>query len=161
MLTSVLVANHVSFSQRVCQQLGVPDECVYHFALFLLQRKESGDFCVARKLQAYESPYLAQRASSALKLYLRKASWDAAVDEQLMAHPTTLNLLYVQTLAEVERGWIQATAETKRQLASMQARGAKREVRTHVVEYVGSDWFVTWVSVCMQDKPDTGTIPLT
>ena len=64
-----------------------------------------------------------------LKLVMRKASWDPQIDEELMSHAATLNLLYVQTVAEVERGWVRADPETKRQLARMQARGAKKEVR--------------------------------
>merc|ERR1719188_2830655 len=62
-----------------------------------------------------------------LKLVLRKASWDPQIDEELISNSATLNLLYVQTVAEVERGWVRADAETKRQLARMQARGAKKE----------------------------------
>ena len=63
-----------------------------------------------------------------LKLVMRKASWDPQIDEELMSDAATLNLLYVQTVAEVERGWVRADAETKRTLARMQARGAKKEV---------------------------------
>ena len=65
-----------------------------------------------------------------LKLVMRKASWDPQIDEELMSDAATLNLLYVQTVAEVERGWVRADAETKRTLARMQARGAKKEVCT-------------------------------
>ena len=64
-----------------------------------------------------------------LKLVMRKASWDPQIDEELTSRSAaTLNLLYVQTVAEVERGWVRADAETKRQLARLQARGAKKEV---------------------------------
>ena len=67
-----------------------------------------------------------------LKLVMRKASWDPQIDEELTSRSAaTLNLLYVQTVAEVERGWVRADAETKRQLARLQARGAKKEVGRH------------------------------
>lgn len=55
-------------------------------------------------------------------------SWAPEIDEALFEHKSTLNLLYVQTIAEVERGWIQVSPDTQSQLAQMQARGAKKEV---------------------------------
>lgn len=112
----------------MCQQLSIPDEFVYHFALFLMQRKEDGDFVIVRKLQDFESPYISQKSSiGTLKLVIRKASWAPEIDEALFDHKSTLNLLYVQTIAEVERGWIQVSNETQSQLAQMQARGDKKE----------------------------------
>ena len=36
-------------------------------------------------------------------------------------------MIYLQTLSDLERGWIQANPEVRRQLAQMQSRGAKRE----------------------------------
>ena len=132
--------------ERACRQLGVPDEHVYHFGLFLIQRRKKDDFggggggsgcsessatehfSVVRRLQDFESPYISQKVVGGnLKLVMRKASWDPQIDAELMSNPATLNLLYVQTVAEVERGWARADAETKRQLARMQARGAKKE----------------------------------
>ena len=45
-----------------------------------------------------------------------------------MSNPVALNLLYLQTLVEIEKGWALAPQETRRELASLQARGAKKEV---------------------------------
>ncbi len=51
------------------------------------------------------------------------------LDERLFAHPSTLNLLYLQTISEVESGWISPGGqEGSKALATMQARGAKLEV---------------------------------
>jgi hypothetical protein len=55
-----------------------------------------------------------------LKVVLRKSCWDACLDEALLAEPATLNLLYIQTVADIERGWIHTSADTKQQLALMQ-----------------------------------------
>lgn len=72
--------------------------------------------------------------SSRVRLFFSRdpfrSCWDPEIDMDLFDHRVTLNLLYIQTVSDVERGWIQASAETKKQLASMQARGAKREVKT-------------------------------
>lgn len=45
----------------------------------------------------------------------------------MMKNSATLNLLYLQTINDIERGWIQANPETKKMLTRMQARGAKKE----------------------------------
>jgi sorting nexin-17 len=55
--------------------------------------------------------------------------WDPSYDLELMSNQVALNMLYVQTVADVERGWVLSNKEMKQQLASLQARGAKKEVR--------------------------------
>ena len=91
--------------QKSCTLLGVPDDLVYHFALFLVQRDDqTGEISILRKLQDYESPYISQKAFNSCKLVLRKSSWDPKIDEELLNHKVTLNLLYLQTLSDLERG---------------------------------------------------------
>lgn len=63
--------------EKVCNTLGVPEDLVYYFALFLIQRdEETGQVTILRKLQDYESPYISQKSISAnnssCKLVLRK-----------------------------------------------------------------------------------------
>lgn len=55
------------------------------------------------------------------------SSWDASIDDLLLENPVTLNLLYIQTVSDVEMKWIQVPQETEKLLARMQARGAKSE----------------------------------
>ena len=67
----------------------MPDDLVYYFALYLIQREEStGNVSILRKLQDYESPYISQKSfasnNSSCKLVLRKSSWDSKIDEELM-----------------------------------------------------------------------------
>jgi len=124
--------------ERVCASLAVPDELVYCFSLFLIRRDDDGDITIVRKLQDFESPYISQKALMGsegdsdgsfgpLKVVMRKSSWDASTDDRLLSDPITLNLLYTQTVSDVERGWIVTSNDTKQQLALMQARGAKRQ----------------------------------
>jgi len=124
-----------SVLEQVCEELNVPLELVYCFSLYLIRRDEDGDITVIRKLQDFESPYISQKAlvsslescGAPLKIVLRKSSWDTSIDDRLLTEQTTLNLLYIQTVADLERGWIQTSADTKQQLALMQARGCKRQ----------------------------------
>lgn len=53
--------------------------------------------------------------------------WDSDYDLELMSNSVALNLLYVQTVSDVERGWILCSKDMQSQLTSLQARGAKKE----------------------------------
>lgn len=44
-----------------------------------------------------------------------------------MSDPVALNLLYIQALSDIERGWTFCTRETKNTLANLQAQLAKKE----------------------------------
>jgi len=125
--------------EQVCAQLSIPEDLVHCFSLFLIRRHEdTGDITVARKLQDFEAPYISLKALSvipesndkengSLKIVMRKSSWDSCIDDLLLNEQSTLNLLYIQTVADIERGWIVTSSETKQQLALMQATGSKRQ----------------------------------
>ncbi|GFG30468.1 hypothetical protein Cfor_09310 [Coptotermes formosanus] len=114
--------------EKACHQLSVPSEYVYYFSLFLIKREEDGDITISKKLQDFESPYISQKSIQGVhRVVLRKSYWDPGYDLELMSNQVALNLLYVQTVADVERGWVLSSKEMKQQLASLQARGAKKE----------------------------------
>lgn len=130
------VAQTDTVLEQVCNQLTVPEQMHHCFALFLIRRDPDGDVTVVRKLQDFESPFISLKTVSnleleentgPLKIVLRKSCWDSSIDELLLAESSTLNLLYIQTVADVERGWILTSAETKQELALMQAKGGKRQ----------------------------------
>lgn len=50
-----------------------------------------------------------------------------------MSDRSTLNLLYSQTVSDVEKGWIVTDNDIKEKLATLQSRGAKREV-SHIID---------------------------
>lgn len=54
--------------------------------------------------------------------------WDSDYDLKLFSHKVSLNLLYVQTVSDVEQGWILCSNETRNTLANLQARGDKKQV---------------------------------
>lgn len=59
--------------------------------------------------------------------------WDIDYDLELMRDLAALNLLYVQTISDIEKGWIFCNRGVREQLATLQARGAKREVGLSLV----------------------------
>ena len=66
---------------------------------------------------------------------LRKSCWDPSIDDSLMAETSTLNLLYIQTVSDIERGWILTSADTKQQLALMQVNPNESESTPHCYFY--------------------------
>ena len=121
---------------NVCDQLHVPADLVSCFSLFLIRRDADSDITVLRKLQDFESPFISQKTVSSssnnsvsgsgesnqwgVRIMLRKSCWDPSLDDALLSEQSTLNLVYTQTVADIERGWVQTSAETKQQLALMQ-----------------------------------------
>lgn len=59
---------------------------------------------------------------------LRKSYWDSAYDDDVMENRVGLNLLYAQTVSDIEHGWILVTKEQHRQLKSLQEKVSKKEV---------------------------------
>ena len=54
--------------------------------------------------------------------FMNSSSWDPKVDDLLFSNKVTLNLLYIQTVSDVEMNWVevQSSQETEKQLARMQ-----------------------------------------
>lgn len=68
--------------------------------------------------------------------YFSDSYWDPALDMKLMGDRSTLNLLYSQTVSDVEKGWIVTDKATKEKLATLQSRGAKREVSEYLINLI-------------------------
>ncbi|XP_054266725.1 sorting nexin-17-like isoform X2 [Macrosteles quadrilineatus] len=142
--------------EKICGKLSLPITYMYYFALFLINRDDDGDITILRKLQDFESPYISQKTyKDPTTLVIRKSYWDPVYDEELMGDKIALNLLYTQTLAEMERGWILCTRDTQAQLASLQARGAKKQYLeiARNLKYYGYTQFLP----CTCNYPDPGT----
>nr|CAD7603277.1 unnamed protein product [Timema genevievae] len=153
--------------QKVCQQINLPVVYVYYFSLFLIKREEDGSITdllcclsyvvVLRKLQDFESPYISQKSIKGVnRVTLRKSYWDPGYDLELMSDSVALNLLYVQTVADVEHGWVLTNKETQQRLALLQARGAKQEYLelARELKYYG---FLQFRS-CFCDYPQPGSM---
>lgn len=112
----------------VASAIDLPAEFVFYFALFLVRNDSDGDFTFIRRMQDFESPYISLKASKGHhRIVIRKSYWDPLYDEDLMGDRIAMNLLYVQAVSDVERGWTMTNKETRRQLVALQAKGSKRE----------------------------------
>lgn len=54
--------------------------------------------------------------------------WDPIYDLQLMQNSIALNMLYILTLSDCDRGWIICNSTVKEELATLKANGNKKEV---------------------------------
>ena len=54
--------------------------------------------------------------------------WDSSYDDDLLEDRIAMNLLYVQAVSDVERGWTVASKDQQKQLDALKQRGSKKEV---------------------------------
>uniref|UniRef100_A0A671RFW7 Sorting nexin-17 n=1 Tax=Sinocyclocheilus anshuiensis TaxID=1608454 RepID=A0A671RFW7_9TELE len=142
--------------EAVASKLDLPDELVGYFSLFLVQERGDGGCTYVRKLQEFELPYVSITSlhSPNYRIVLRKSYWDTAYDSDVMDDRVGLNLLYAQTVSDIERGWILVNKEQHRQLKSLQEKGSKKEfIRlAQTLKYYGYIKF----DPCITDFPEKG-----
>lgn len=124
---------------RYAQTIQLRRDFLPYFTLYLVRRFEN-DYKTVRLLENFESPYLTlyneneklSESSSSVTgstiIIIRKSYWDSAFDEDLFADKVALNIIYLQALHEVEKGYVVADQETRNKLTSLQAKGDKIEV---------------------------------
>ncbi|XP_042302953.1 LOW QUALITY PROTEIN: sorting nexin-17 [Sceloporus undulatus] len=142
--------------EAVATKLDLPEDLIGYFHLFLVREATDGAFSFVRKLQEFELPYVSVTSlrNPEYKILLRKSYWDSAYDDDVMEQRVGLNLLYAQTVADIERGWILASKEQHRQLRSLQEKVSKKEfIRlAQTLKYYGYLKF----DPCITDFPEKG-----
>ncbi|XP_030346326.1 sorting nexin-17 isoform X2 [Strigops habroptila] len=142
--------------QAVASKLDLPDDLVGYFSLFLVRETKDGAFSFVRKLQEFELPYVSVTSlhNPEFRIILRKSYWDSSYDDDVMEHRVGLNLLYAQTVSDIEHGWILVNKEQHRQLKSLQEKVSKKEfIRlAQTLKYYGYLKF----DPCVTDFPEKG-----
>uniref|UniRef100_A0AAZ3PRY0 Sorting nexin-17 n=1 Tax=Oncorhynchus tshawytscha TaxID=74940 RepID=A0AAZ3PRY0_ONCTS len=142
--------------EAVASKLDLPDDLAGYFSLFLVREGVDGGLTFVRKLQDFELPYVSVTSlrSSEFYIALRKSYWDTAYDSDVMDNRVGLNLLYTQTVSDIERGWILVNKDQHRQLKSLQEKGSKKEfIRLcQTLKYFGYIQF----DPCVTDFPEKG-----
>ncbi|KAI8497403.1 PREDICTED: sorting nexin-17-like [Branchiostoma belcheri] len=116
--------------ETVASQIELSDDFVYYFALFLVKKEKDGGNSIVRKLQEFESPYISLKTAESEakhRIVLRKNFWEPSMDNDLLDDRIAMNLLYVQAVNDIERGWVFASKEVHKQLAALQTKGSKKE----------------------------------
>ena len=123
--------------EKVAKRMELPEQFTYYFGLFVTLVEPDDTHLLMRKLQNFESPHVSLRAarqiaeasevSGEYRLTIRKWYWDSHYDDELLEDKVGTNLLYVQTVADLENGWIMAPKATLRQLQQLQSKGSRKE----------------------------------
>ena len=108
-----------------CVQL--PAEMMPYFCLFLVRRETKDSLVLLRKLMDFETPFISRLYNQPCQIQIRKSYWNPNYDNVLMKNSITLNLLYMQTVSEIEREWIIAPTEIVKKLKSLQEYGMHKE----------------------------------
>ncbi|XP_055855145.1 sorting nexin-17 isoform X2 [Episyrphus balteatus] len=112
---------------KACQNIDLPCSYINYFSLFLMRKDKDGGVILIRKLMDFESPYISQRIAEDCQIVIRKSYWDPCYDIQLMQDKIALNLLFIQTISDIERDWIIVGPDVKKELRNLQERGNKKE----------------------------------
>ncbi|KAG5674703.1 hypothetical protein PVAND_004655 [Polypedilum vanderplanki] len=113
--------------EKALRSIDLSEDCTYYFALFLIRKETNGSITLIRKLLDFESPFISLRTASDCEIVIRKNYWDSSYDLDLMRDRIALNLLYIQSISDVEHGKIMANFETRQTLNSLQMSGNKIE----------------------------------
>ncbi|XP_068626232.1 sorting nexin-17 [Battus philenor] len=111
-----------------CNYINLPKDYVKYFSLYLFNWSCAKDGQPSlKKLEEYESPYISQKyVRPDDKIVLRKSYWDPCYDIDVMSDRVSLDLLYLQTIEDIDLGWICVNAQTRDILNGHEARKEKK-----------------------------------
>ncbi|XP_014475567.1 PREDICTED: sorting nexin-17 isoform X2 [Dinoponera quadriceps] len=143
--------------KALCKHIELIDKYHSHFALFIIIQEDNSNIRILRKLQDFESPFITYKNMHPMgtKVVLRKSYWDTTYDIELLSDPIALNLLYIQTAAEIRSGWIPVAKEQQQHLEGLQKSGNKEEYLSvaRTLKYYGYIQFAP----CFCDYPQHGS----
>ena len=126
-----------SVLEIVAKKIELPEKFTYYFGLFVVAVGTDGSQMMMRKLQDFEAPFVSLKYSSQIaeaggitctyRIVIRKWYWDSSYDADLMENKVGCNLLFVQTVSDLENGWIIAPKAASRQLKQVQSKGERKK----------------------------------
>ncbi|XP_070171582.1 sorting nexin-17 isoform X1 [Polyergus mexicanus] len=144
--------------KKVYEHIQLLEKYHSHFALFIIIQDElSGNIKILRKLQDFESPFITYKYMSSMgtKIVLRKSYWDTTYDLELLNDAVTMNLLYVQTAAEIRSGWILTNKDMQYHLENIEKSGNRKEY-LNVARYLKYYGYIQFAP-CYCDYPQRGS----
>lgn len=142
---------------KACKYINLPEEYNIYFRLFIVLEIEGGGINIIRRLQDFESPFLTQNNIdyTEIKVVLGKGYWDIGNDILLLKNSIATNLLYIQAVAEVERGWILVPNKLKKCLIEAQEQ-ARQQNYLEIVSPLKYYGYLQFAS-CYCDYPEPET----
>ncbi|NXR05477.1 SNX31 protein, partial [Sagittarius serpentarius] len=137
-------------------KMGLSRELIKYFSLFFFQDHDDGALSVVKKVAEFELPYVSLQSMKELhcKLGIRKWYMDPSLDTLLMDCRTSLNLLYMQAIQEIERNWVKPTEEQMQELEFL----PKNANKAKFLELIQEMQFYGYVRLdpCICDYPEEG-----
>ncbi|EDO37172.1 predicted protein [Nematostella vectensis] len=114
--------------EAAMREIKLSEELFHYFALFLIKREEDGEATIQRKLQEFECPYLSvKNLKGTHRIAVRKNFWDSKLEDRIIEDKIGMNLLYVQAISDIERGWVVGPKEAYSRLEELKETGSKKE----------------------------------
>ncbi|NXL90522.1 SNX31 protein, partial [Alectura lathami] len=147
-------------AERVLQatscKMGLPRELIKYFSLFFIQDHDDGALSVVKKVAEFELPYVSLQSMKELhcKLGIRKWYMDPSLDMLLMDCRSSVDLLYMQAVQEVQRNWIKPAEGQMQELEFL----LKNANKSKFLEKVREAQFYGYVRLdpCVCDYPEGG-----
>ncbi|XP_044103033.1 sorting nexin-31 isoform X2 [Neovison vison] len=123
MLRSDIFIDFLKFVQLVVShRIGLSQELLGYFGLFLIRFCKEGKQSVMKKLVDFELPYVSLRSAEAenCRVGLRKWYMDPSLDSVLTDCPAALQLIYMQAVQDIEKEWAKPTQAQRQKLQALQ-----------------------------------------
>ncbi|XP_032172729.1 sorting nexin-31 isoform X3 [Mustela erminea] len=106
----------------VSHRIGLSQELLGYFGLFLIRFCKEGKQSVMKKLVDFELPYVSLRSAEAenCRVGLRKWYMDPSLDSVLTDCPAALQLIYMQAVQDIEKEWAKLTQAQRQKLQALQ-----------------------------------------
>uniref|UniRef100_A0A1A9ZP05 PX domain-containing protein n=1 Tax=Glossina pallidipes TaxID=7398 RepID=A0A1A9ZP05_GLOPL len=119
--------NATALLEKTSEILYLPSKMMHCFCLFLVRKEANDAIVLLRKLMDFESPFISRLRSQPCQIQIYRSYFNPALDLYVMKEPVALNLLYMQTVADIEREQIITTPEILKNLRILQKHGLKLE----------------------------------
>ncbi|XP_069900099.1 sorting nexin-31 isoform X3 [Globicephala melas] len=140
----------------VSHKIGLCQELLGYFGLFLIRSYKEGKLSVIKKLVDFELPYVSLRSSEVenFKVGLRKWYLDPSLDSRLMDCRAAVDLIYMQAIQDIEKEWAKPTEVQRQKLEALQ----KEDNQAKFLELSQEVWHYGYVQLdpCTCDYPEPG-----
>ncbi|PNI85209.1 SNX31 isoform 1 [Pan troglodytes] len=141
----------------VSHKIGLCRELLGYFGLFLIRFGKEGKLSVVKKLADFELPYVSLGSSEVenCKVGLRKWYMDPSLDSVLMDCRVAVDLLYMQAIQDIEKGWAKPTQAQRQKLEAFQ----KEDNQTKFLELAREVRHYGYLQLdpCTCDYPESGS----
>ncbi|XP_055142896.1 sorting nexin-31 isoform X2 [Symphalangus syndactylus] len=141
----------------VSHKIGLCRELLCYFSLFLIWFGKEGKLSVVKKLADFELPYVSLGSSEVenCKVGLRKWYMDPSFDSMLMDCRAAVDLLYMQAIQDIEKGWAKPTQAQRQKLEAFQ----KEDNQTKFLELAREVQHYGYLQLdpCTCDYPEPGS----